>query len=86
MDNKKALTYELEGGVVVKKIKPGGAFSKTKMEAGFIITSVNDIDITSIEELTQAIKSLKGETIYLQGIYTDANGIYRFPLNMEDMP
>jgi Do/DeqQ family serine protease len=86
LEPKKALTYELEGGVVVKKIKPGGAFSKTKMEAGFIITSVNDIDISSIEELTQAIKSLKGETIYLQGIYTDANGIYRFPLNMEDMP
>jgi S1-C subfamily serine protease len=86
LDKRKALTYELEGGVVVKKIKQGGAFSKTKMEAGFIITSVNDIDITSIEELSQAIKSLKGESIYLQGIYTDANGVYRFPLNMEDMP
>ncbi len=86
LDAKKALTYELEGGVVVKKIKAGGAFSKTKMETGFIITSVNDIEITSIEELSQAIKSLKGETIYLQGIYTDANGVYRFPLNMDEMP
>ncbi|MDZ4808903.1 MAG: trypsin-like peptidase domain-containing protein [Bacteroidota bacterium] len=86
LDAKKALTYEVEGGVVVKKIKAGGAFSKTKMESGFIITSVNDMDITSIEELNQAIKSLKGETIYLQGIYTDANGVYRYPLNMEDMP
>ena len=86
LDKKKAMTYDLEGGVIVKKIKQGGAFSKTKMEAGFIITTVNDIEITSIEELSEAIKSLKGESIYLQGIYTDANGIYRFPLNMEDMP
>ncbi len=86
LEPKKALTYEIEGGVVVKKIKAGGAFSKTKMEAGFIITSVNDIDIASIEELNEAIKSLKGETIYLQGIYTDANGVYRFPLNLDELP
>ena len=51
LDKKKALQYEIEGGVLVKKIKTGGPFSKTRMQDGFIITSVNGIDITSIEEL-----------------------------------
>jgi len=86
LDEKKSLTYEIEGGVLVKKIKAGGAFSKTKMESGFIITSVNGTEVTSIEELALAIKSMKGESIQLEGMYPGYEGIYRYPLNMEDMP
>lgn len=86
LDPKKALTYDIEGGVLVKKIKSGGTFSKTKMESGFIITSVNGMDITSIEELTQAIKSLKGESIQLEGMYPGYEGIYRYPLNLDEIP
>lgn len=86
LDPKKALTYDIEGGVLVKKIKQGGAFSKTKMESGFIITSVNGVEISSLEELTQAIKSLKGESIQLEGMYPGYEGVYRYPLNMDDMP
>jgi Do/DeqQ family serine protease len=86
LDPKKALTYEIEGGVAVKKIKNGGIFSKTRMQDGFIITSVNGMDITSIEELGQALTSLKGESIQLEGIYPGYEGVYRYPLNLEDMP
>jgi Do/DeqQ family serine protease len=86
LDSKAALKYELEGGVLVKKIKTGGTFSKTRMEAGFIITSVNGVDITSIEELGRALTSLKGESIQLEGMYPGYEGIYRYPLNLEDMP
>jgi Do/DeqQ family serine protease len=75
-----AQKYDIEGGVLVKKIISGGPFSKTKMEDGFIITSVNGIDITSVEELTQAIRSLRGETIQLEGMYPGYMGIYRYPL------
>ncbi len=86
LDAKKALTYEIEGGVLVKKIKAGGIFSKTRMESGFIITSVNGMDITSIEELNQAIRSLKGESIQLEGMYPGYEGIYRYPLNLDEIP
>ena len=86
LDKKKALSYELEGGVVVKKINPNGAFSKTRMQDGFIITSVNGVDITSIEELGKALTSLKGESIQLEGMYPGYEGIYRYPLNLDDMP
>lgn len=87
LDKKKANSYELEGGVIVKKIKAGGLFSKTRMQDGFVITSVNGVDITSIEELSAAIRSLKGESsIQLEGIYPGYEGIYRYPLNMNEMP
>lgn len=84
LDKKKALKYEIEGGVLVKKIKTGGLFSKTRMQDGFIITSVNGNDITSIEELSQAIISLRGESLQLEGMYPGYEGIYRYPLNMEE--
>ncbi len=86
LDARKATQYEIEGGVLVKKIKAGGAFSKTKMESGFIITSVNGITITSMQELAQAIKSLKGESMQLEGIYPGYEGIYRYPLNLDELP
>ena len=68
---------------MVKKIKSGGAFSKTRMESGFIITSVNGMDVSSIEELNEAIRSLKGETIQLEGMYPGYSGSYRYPLNLD---
>lgn len=84
LDQQKAQKYEIEGGVVVKKIKKDGLFSQTRMQDGFIITSVNGMDITSIEQLGQAIRSLKGENIQLEGIYPGYEGIYRYPLNLEE--
>jgi len=29
---------------------------------------------------------MKGESIQLEGMYPGYEGIYRYPLNMEDMP
>ena len=86
LDKKNAAKYEIEGGVVVKKIKTGGPFSQTRMQDGFIITSVNGVDITSIEELNQAIRSLRGESIQLEGIYPGYEGVYRYPLNLDEIP
>ena len=84
LDKNKARQYQIDGGVVVKDIKKGGPFSKTRMEKGFIITNVNGIDITSVEELSKALISLRGESIYMEGIYSDADGVYRYPLNIGD--
>ena len=82
IDSKTAEKYGVEGGVLVKSIKAGGMFSKTRMEAGFIITSINGTDISNLEELTAAIRSLKGETAQLEGFYPGYDGIYRYPLNL----
>ena len=84
LDKKKAAQYQVEGGIIVKKIKAGGPFSKTRMQDGFIITSINGADIASIDELSAALRSLKGETIQLEGFYPGYEGVYRYPLNIEE--
>ena len=80
----KATQYGIEGGVLVKKIKPGGAFSKTRMEEGFVIISVNDNDITNIDQLANAIRNANGGSVYFEGIYPEAPGaVYRYPLILD---
>ena len=84
LDSKKAGQYGIEGGVLVKKIIKGGAFSKTRMQEGFVITSVNDTYVTNIEQLGNAIRN--SETgVYFEGIYPEApDAIYRYPLLLEE--
>ncbi len=55
LSKSKADSYDIEGGVVVKKITEGGALSKTRMQEGFIITSVNGQDVTSLDDLTNLL-------------------------------
>jgi serine protease Do len=83
IDKKLATQYEVEGGVLVKTINENSPFKKTRMEKGFIITSVNGMDITNVDELTRAITSLKGESIQLEGFYPGYDGVYRYPLNLQ---
>ena len=68
LDSKKAEEYDVDGGVVVKKIKEGGKLSQTKMDEGFVITSVNGRSIKSVDELSRIINSAIG-TIKLEGFY-----------------
>jgi Do/DeqQ family serine protease len=84
IDKKTAQKYDVEGGILVKSIKSGGLFSKTRMQDGFIITSVNGTDISNTDELSAAIRDLKGETVQLEGFYPGYDGIYRYPLNLGD--
>ncbi|MBS1921024.1 MAG: trypsin-like peptidase domain-containing protein [Bacteroidetes bacterium] len=79
----KADSYDISGGVVVKKIISGGALSKTRMQEGFIITSVNDRDINSIDDLKNALSGISG-TVRLEGIYPGYDGTYTYPLNLGD--
>ena len=83
LSKSKADTYGIEGGVVVKKIKDGGPLSKTRMQEGFIITSVNGRDVTSIDELTNIISRAYG-IVKLEGTYPGSDGTYTYPLNLDD--
>jgi len=81
LDSKKAGQYNIEGGVVVKSIKRGGAISKTRMEEGFIITSVNGVDVKSVEELGRALLNARG-TVKVEGMYPGSD-MYTYPLNLD---
>jgi Do/DeqQ family serine protease len=83
LSKSKATSYGLDGGVVVKKIMDGGALSKTRMQEGFIITSVNGRDVSNIDDLAAILSRAYG-TVKLEGTYPGADGTYTYPLNLED--
>ena len=82
LDKTKARQYGIDGGVVVNKITEGGAIGRTRMQAGFIITSVNGQDVTSLEELSKVLSNATG-SVRLEGIYPGYDGTYQYPLNLE---
>jgi S1-C subfamily serine protease len=59
LDSKKAGQYGIDGGVVVKSIKRGGPVSKTRMEEGFIITSVNGVDVRKCRRVGPSLTKCK---------------------------
>jgi serine protease Do len=81
LDKKTATQYDLPGGVVVKKIGEG-ALSKTKMQEGFVITTVNGIVIKNLDDLKAALERNKGNNVKLEGIYPGYEGSYGYPLNL----
>ena len=83
LDSKKADEYDVTGGVVVKKIREGGKLSETKMDEGFVITSVNGRAIKSIDELSRILNSAVG-TVKLEGFYPGFRGSYTYPLDLTD--
>jgi Do/DeqQ family serine protease len=83
LDSKKSDEYDVSGGVVVKKIKEGGKLSETKMDEGFVITSVNGRAIKSIDELGKILNSAVG-TVKLEGFYPGFRGSYTYPLDLTD--
>jgi Do/DeqQ family serine protease len=82
LDSKKAQEYDIEGGVVVKKIKQGGPLSNTRMDPGFIITSVNGTDIKNVDELGQIVSSGYDE-LQLEGIYPGYSGVYTYKIKLD---
>jgi len=72
----------VEGGVVVKKIKTGGPISRTRMQEGFVILSINGTEVTSVQTLTRVLRNLRG-TVQVEGIYPGYDGTYRYPLNLD---
>lgn len=83
LDSKKADEYEVNGGVVVKKIREGGKLSNTKMDDGFVITSVNGKNVKSVEELSKILNNAIG-TVRLEGFYPGYRGTYTYPLNLSE--
>lgn len=81
-DKAKANEAGIEGGVLVKKITAGGALSRTRINEGFVITSVNGEEVTNLDELTKALSNVNG-TVSLEGIYPGYDGTYKYPLNLE---
>ncbi|GAB4091335.1 trypsin-like peptidase domain-containing protein [Flaviaesturariibacter terrae] len=83
LDKTKARQYGIAGGVVVQKITEGGPISNTRMQPGFVITSVNGQDVASVEQLGQVIATLSDPRIRIEGIYPGYDGSYTYPMTLD---
>jgi serine protease Do len=85
LDKAKAEKYGIEGGVVVNRVNADGALSRSRVQPGFIITGIvtreGERDITSVEELNDALQNLVG-TVRITGIYPGNPEAYTYPVNL----
>lgn len=83
ISKEKAKEYNIAGGVLVKSISKDSPIGRTRMQEGFVITSVNGTDIVSIEQLARILLRTESN-IRLEGMYPGYDGTYTYPLNMDD--
>ena len=82
LNPKKAKEYGIPGGVVVKKIADGALSDQTRMRDGFIIVKVDDTEIKNLEDLTKVLGNSK--TITISGFYPGYDGLYDYPITLEE--
>ncbi|MCH5687891.1 PDZ domain-containing protein [Niabella sp. W65] len=68
VEAQRASQLKIKGGVEVTNIKPDGPLRRTRMEKGFIITSVNGREIKNVDEFAQMLGQARGSLIELVGI------------------
>ncbi len=83
-DSKVAAANQISGGVVVKKINDG-LLKKTRMQEGFIITSVNDQEIKTVADLDKILSLNKGRKVKIEGVYPGFESTYPYPLDLSDI-
>lgn len=81
LDKKTASEMGVKGGVIVKDIGQKGAFSRTRMEDGFVILRVNGKEITNVEQFRSELEKASG-TIKLDGMYPGYEGVFSYPLRL----
>jgi serine protease Do len=81
LDKATATKNQVAGGVVVKKIGTG-ALKNTRMQEGFVITSVSGQSVKTIDELKEVLKKSRGN-IRLEGFYPGYEGPYVYPLAID---
>ncbi|HVZ26137.1 MAG TPA: trypsin-like peptidase domain-containing protein [Sediminibacterium sp.] len=84
VDSKTASANQIPGGVVVKHVGDG-LLKKTRMQDGFIITSVNDEDIKNVSDLERILNANKGRKVKIEGIYPGYESTYPYPLDLSGL-
>jgi serine protease Do len=84
VDSKTAAANQIQGGVIVKKIGEG-LLKRTRMQDGFIITSVNDQEIKSVSDLDKILSLNKGRKVKIEGVYPGFESTYPYPLDLSDV-
>ncbi len=82
VESKRAEELRIKGGVEVTNIRADGPLRRTRMEKGFIITSVNGTEVSNTDDLAKALGGIRGSVIELVGIYPGYSGRYSYQINL----
>jgi serine protease Do len=80
IDKETARKNDISGGVQVQKLGEG-LLKNTRVQEGFIITSVDGQDVNSIDDLRNILNNSEG-TVRLEGVYPGYDGTYGYPLTL----
>ncbi|HEX5152764.1 MAG TPA: trypsin-like peptidase domain-containing protein [Parafilimonas sp.] len=80
VDKETARKNDISGGVQVKKLGDG-LLKNTRIQEGFIITSVDGRDVNSLSDLKNILNNSDG-TVKLEGIYPGYDGTFGYPLTL----
>ncbi|MGN6566834.1 MAG: PDZ domain-containing protein, partial [Flavipsychrobacter sp.] len=72
--------YGVDGGAVVTDLGDGPLAKQTRMHKGFVITSLNDAAINSVNDLQQSL-AINQSNLQIGGFYPGSNGMYYYGLN-----
>lgn len=84
IDSKTAAANQISGGIRVKRIGEG-LLKRTRMQEGFIITSVNDQEVKTVSELDKLLSLNKGRKVKIEGVYPGFESTYPYPLDLSDI-
>jgi Do/DeqQ family serine protease len=74
------LNYRITGGLKVMKINHGIIAKSSDMKPGFIITSMNDIEVKSESDFNKIISQSQGNKLVLEGFYPNRPYIVRYEI------
>ncbi len=72
--------YGVNGGLQVTEIGKGALATQTSMKKGFVITSINDAEVGSVEDMQNAL-SASTDKIQIAGFYPGGQGMYYYGVN-----
>ena len=81
LDEKKARTLDLDGGVQVNNLSAGKLRKYTGMREGFIIAKVDGQAVKNVEDLVRLLEKKKGGVL-LEGVYEDIPGACYYALGL----
>jgi len=82
VSKKDATEYGIKGGVRIKSMNEKGPLSKTRIEDNYVITKVNGVEVTTVDELRKEIEKNSTGTVKLDGVYPGYEGNYPITIKL----
>lgn len=82
ISKKDATDYGVKGGVRIKSTDQKGAFSKTRIEDGFVIIRVNGKEVLTLDDFRKELEKTPDGTVKIEGVYPGYEGVYPYSIKL----